>query len=162
MKELFISYAAYNKWANDLLLNECLKLTKTQQEQVIESSFKSLFATWLHMWDAESIWWQRLQKHEQILIPSKILSPTMQEIATGMINLNGQWEDFIHAMNENELKASFTYKNLKGMLFSNEVWKTVHHVMNHSTYHRGQIVTMLRQLGVTQIPQSDYIAFIRG
>ncbi|MFK5047672.1 DinB family protein, partial [Klebsiella pneumoniae] len=63
---------------------------------------------------------------------------------------------------ENELKASFTYKNLKGMLFSNEVWKTVHHVMNHSTYHRGQIVTMLRQLGVTQIPQSDYIAFIRG
>ena len=161
MKELFISYAAYNKWANELLLNACLNLTKAQNVHIIQSNFKILFATWLHMWDAESIWWQRLQGHEQILIPSKIFSPSMQEIANGMINQNGQWENFMHELNENKLKESFTYKNLKGILFSNEVWKTIHHVMNHSTYHRGQIVTMLRQLGVAQIPQTDYIAFVR-
>ena len=162
MRELFISYAAYNKWANEILLNECLKLTKEQQEQTIESSFKSIVATWLHMWDAESIWWQRLQRNVQIIIPSKTLSPSMQEVANGVTHQNKQWKIFLQEIDEEKLKENFNYKNLKGESFSNAVWKTVHHVFNHSTYHRGQIVTMLRQLGVQQIPQTDYIVFIRS
>jgi uncharacterized damage-inducible protein DinB len=68
MKELLQKIALYNMWAHELLLNTCLKLNEEEQQQAIASSFPGIYATWLHIWDAESIWWQRMKLHEQIVV----------------------------------------------------------------------------------------------
>ena len=61
----------------------------------------------------------------------------------------------------NELDRTLTYKNSKGIQFSSYS-ETILHCINHSTYHRGQIITMLRQLGQNNLLSTDYITYCRG
>lgn len=161
MREMLQKIALYNVWAHELLLNTCLKLSEAEQQQAITSSFLGIYATWLHIWDAESIWWQRMKLHEQIVVPSAAFNPTMTEIANGLLNQSKQWAEWIAAATEPQLQHVFAYQNTKREQFKQPVYEMIQHVMNHGTYHRGQIVTLLRQLGVEKIPQTDYIVFAR-
>lgn len=54
-----------------------------------------------------------------------------------------------------------SYKTLDGKEFKNTVEEVVTHCMNHGTYHRGQLITMLRQAGHTKVGSTDYIRFAR-
>ena len=74
MKELLIQLAAYNVWANQQLGNSMLRLPEEKLVVELPSSFKSIFKTVLHMWDAESIWWQRIKLAERIIVPSEVFT----------------------------------------------------------------------------------------
>lgn len=161
MKEVLQQYASYNLWANQILLKPVLALNETQQQQTVASSYGSLQATLLHMWDAESICWQRLKLQEQIIIPSVMQQPTVQEIANGLIDQSRQWEVWVKQSKENMLQHVFGYHNSKGAYFKNPIWQTVMHLFNHQTYHRGQIVTMLHHLEIKKIPNTDFIGWCR-
>ncbi len=161
MKEVLVSYAVYHNWANKQLFNIVLNLDEEKQRQDVMSSFPGLRATCLHMWDAESIWWQRMKLHEQIIVPSVTFDPTMQEIANALLQLNTQWIEWISAANDAQLQHVFAYHNSRKEYFKQPVWQMILHMLNHGTYHRGQIVTILRQVGVTKIPSTDYIAWSR-
>lgn len=161
MKQLLTSYTRFEKWANRQLMDVVLGLSITQQEQEIPSSFPSIRKTCLHMWDASAIWWQRLQKNETILIPSKQEYGAMWEITDGLLKQNDLWIQWIENAGEEELKKNLAYKTMKGDPFEQPVRDIILHLNNHGTYHRGQLVTMLRQVGVTQIPQTDFILYAR-
>jgi len=161
MKEILDRYASFNLWANERLLKLVLTLDENMQQQVVSSSFPGLYASFLHIWDTESAWWQRIKLQEHIVVPSKSFTPSMQEIANGLLNQSRQWKDWVSAANEAQLEHVFAYHNSKKEYFKNSVWKTLLHVFNHGTYHRGQIVTILHQVGVTKIPETDFIVFTR-
>lgn len=161
MKQLLISYSAYEIWANELLLDLTNQLSPEEQNREIVSSFPSVHKTFLHMWDASSAWWQRLQMHEHVVMPSLSFHPSMKDITNGLLQQNRQWHGFVVDASEEMLEASLPYKNIKGQSFIQPVQEIVLHLSNHATYHRGQIVTMLRQLGVDKIPQTDYVVFAR-
>ncbi|HCL04806.1 MAG TPA: hypothetical protein DHW64_02070 [Chitinophagaceae bacterium] len=162
MKQLLLSYAAYEIWANEQLLNLSIELSAEEQNRPIVSSFPSVHKTFLHMWDASSAWWQRLQMHEQVVMPSLSFHPNMKDIANGLLQQNRQWHAFVHEASDETLSAPMPYKNMKGEHFIQPVFEVVMHLTNHGTYHRGQVITLLRQLGVEKIPQTDYILFTRG
>ena len=162
MKQILNSYISYEVWANEQLLHLCVELTPETLNTPIVSSFPSVHKTFLHMWDASSIWWQRLQMHEQVVLPSVSFHPGMKEIANGLLHQNRQWQAFVNDASEAMLTSSLPYKNLKGEQFVQPVFEIIIHLSNHATYHRGQIVTQLRQLGVEKIPQTDYIVFTRN
>jgi uncharacterized damage-inducible protein DinB len=65
MKEILSQFAAYNTWANQKLFDVIVALPEEKQLRELPSSFKNLYATMLHMWDAESVWWQRLKLQER-------------------------------------------------------------------------------------------------
>ena len=155
-------YTQYNYWANELLLSVIEKeMNDEMLNKEIISSFPSLRKTVYHIWDAEFIWLKRLKGESLDDWPSKFFGGTFSE-AKEKILLNDQlFIDFVERLNDEKLSESFTYKNIEGKTFSNPIWESVHHCMNHSTYHRGQIVTMLRQLGITNIPSTDFISFCR-
>lgn len=161
MKQLLTSFARYERWANEKLLDISVALTEAQQQQEISSSFPSIQKTWLHLWDASSIWWQRLQRHEQVVVPSLSFHPSMKDIENGILHQNGQWIDWIEAATASQLEAILPYRNMKGEPYQQPVKEILLHLNNHGTYHRGQLVTMLRQVGVSVIPQTDYILFSR-
>jgi len=161
MKQLLQSYTAYEIWANEQLLNLCVALSPEEQNKPIVSSFPSVQKTFLHMWDAASVWWQRLQQHEQVVMPSLSFQPGMKDIANGLLQQNRQWLAFVESASEEILSASLPYTNIRGEYFSQPVYEIIMHLTNHGTYHRGQVVTQLRQLGVEKIPQIDYILFAR-
>ena len=161
MKELLRQFAAYNFWANQKLCEVILALPAEQQTREIPSSFNSIQKTLLHMWDAESIWWQRLKLQEVIIAPSTNFSGTTQDIVSGLQQQDRQWDEWINNANPMALDHVFSYYNLKKEHFKQPTFQVVMHVMNHNMYHRGQLVNMLRQLGVQKIPQTDYIVWSR-
>ncbi len=146
MKELLRRYAAYTIWANQKLFDCIRDLPEEQLDREIISSFSSIRKTMLHMWDAEAIWWQRLKLEERVL----------RSVRQSQI-----WRDWVDAATEAQLQHVFAYQNTKKEQFKQPVFEMLVHIANHGTYHRGQLVTMLRQLGVEKIPQTDIIVFFR-
>ena len=161
MKELLKQYASYNIWANQKLIELILSLTEEQQQKEIASSFSSLYKTLLHMWDSETAWWQRMKLHERIIIPSENFNGTTRDVVNGLINQSRQWEEWVRNASELSLSHVFQYQNSKKEQFKQPVYQMILHVFNHGTYHRGQLVTILRQLGVEKIPQTDFIVWSR-
>jgi uncharacterized damage-inducible protein DinB len=161
MKELILQLSGYHTWANQQLIDIILQLPGEKQTQTVASSFDSLLKTVIHLWDAESIWWQRLKLSERILIPSETFNGNFNEAANQLLQQNRQWTQWISNAQEHMFQHEFIYLNLKKEQFKQPVYQVLLHVFNHGTYHRGQLVTMLRQLGLEKIPQTDYIAWSR-
>lgn len=153
--------AAYNCWANQKILETILILPEEKQTQEIPSSFKSIMATVLHIWNAESIWWQRMKLFERIMPPAEHFNGTLQDAANGLMQQDQLWLDWINNASEIALEHVMQYQNSKKEQFKQPVYQVLIHVFNHSTYHRGQLVNMLRQLGMEKIPQTDYIVWSR-
>jgi uncharacterized damage-inducible protein DinB len=161
MKELLIQLAGYHYWANQQLTDVIQQLPEEKKSQMVPSSFNSLLKTALHMWDAESIWWQRIKLSERILVPSENFTGTFQEVANQLLLQNKQWIEWISNAQEHMFQHEFIYLNSKKEQFKQPVYQVLVHIFNHGTYHRGQLVTMLRELGVEKIPQTDYIVWTR-
>ncbi|MEI2738631.1 MAG: DinB family protein [Chitinophagaceae bacterium] len=162
MKELLKQYAAYNIWASQQILEVILTLQEEKQKAELPSSFNSLYKTILHMWDAESIWWQRMKLHERIIRPSQDFSGTMQDAATGLLNQSRRWEEWISNASELSIDHVFQYQTFSKQQFKQPTWQMLLHVFNHGTYHRGQLINMLRQLEVNKVPATDFVIWTRG
>lgn len=161
MKEILMQLAAYNIWANQCLLLTLEGLTEEEQTRKLASSYSSLFETVLHLWDAESVWWQRLKLQERIFIPSESFKGSLKEAASALLHQNQQWQEWIGTTQEHALQHVFSYQNSKKEQFKQPVFQMLIHVFNHGSYHRGQLVSLLRQVGVNKIPPTDFIVWSR-
>jgi uncharacterized damage-inducible protein DinB len=161
MKELLRQYAAYNAWANQKLFELILSLPEEMHTRELANSFPSLYKTILHMHDAESIWWQRLKMQERIIVPSETMKGKLEEVVSSLLNQSRQWEEWIGTASDLAIEHVCQYQNSKREHFKQPVYQMILQVLNHNSYHRGQLVTMLRQLNVEKIPQTDYIVWAR-
>ncbi|MBE4948632.1 DinB family protein [Chryseobacterium culicis] len=66
----------------------------------------------------------------------------------------------IDIINNLDWDTKIEYQNSKGTKFENTVFEMLFHAVNHSTYHRGQINTLLKQNGITPV-LTDYIFYKR-
>ena len=156
-----MQYASYSLWANGSLLSLIEKLTEEQQQAAVQSSFPGLYKTVLHLLDAESIWWQRMKLQERIERPSEHFAGNFPELSKRLLQQNKQWLEWVSGLNERGLQHEFIYFNSQKERFKQPVYEVLLHLFNHGTYHRGQLVTILRQLGVEKIPSTDFIAWSR-
>lgn len=161
MKELLKQMAAYHTWAHQQLLDFILSLPEEKQVAEVISSFPSLFKTIIHVWDSESVWWQRVRMHERILVPSQNFNGTTKDAANGLLQQAKQWEDWVNSSSESLITHVIQYQNSKKEVLKQPIFQVLVHVFNHGTYHRGQIVTMLRELGVEKIPATDFSLWCR-
>jgi len=161
MKILLTQLSAYHQWANQLLTERILQLPDELVQQKVPSSFPGLAATILHMWDAEAIWWQRMKLLEQITIPSKGFTGSTTELVKHLMSQSRQWHEWITNAHEHMFDHEFIYHNSKGEKFKQPIYQMLLHLFHHGTYHRGQLVTMMRQLELNNIPQTDFIVWSR-
>lgn len=161
MKELLLQYSAYHLWANGLLLQLINTLPEATHMAETKSSFPSLHQTVLHLWDAESIWWQRLKLQERIVPPSENFNGTTKEATLQLQQIDRQWYQWVNGAQEHVLQHVFQYQNTKRESFKQPVYQMLLHLFNHGTYHRGQMVDQLRQVGITKIPATDFIVWSR-
>ncbi len=162
MKEILEEYATYNLLANQKITQAILSMDESLHQQIVPSSFPNIYSTILHMWDAESIWWQRVKLHEHIVVPSTNFNPAMKEAVNGLLNQSTLWKDFLAGSSELRLRHVFEYKTRHKESMKQPLYRVIHQVFNHSTYHRGQLVTMMRVLGETKIPGTDFILLVKG
>ncbi len=159
MKELLQQYAAYNLWAHQTMFECIAQLSEEQISQEIISSYPSIFKTVLHLLDAESMWWQRLKLEENVVRPSDSFTGDFAELQKKLLQQSALYDQWVGNASEPQLQHVFAYRRNKEQ-FKMQVSNMLLHIFNHHSYHRGQLITMLRQLGITKIPSTDFSKFI--
>ncbi len=160
MKELLLQYARYNKWANARFVAVLQQLTDEQLDMEIKSSFPTIRKTVYHMWSAEDIWLQGLNLTEQPVWAESVFEGSIEEAIESWCNCSEGLLAFIEKQfNDNAFQHVMQYYNLKKQSVKLPVHVGLMQVLNHATYHRGQLVTMFRQTGVKKVPASDYYLF---
>jgi len=161
LKDSLENLTKYNLWANTKMFGFISAAGEVKADAIQNSSFPSIRKTLYHIWDAETIWYNRLHGKLFNLWPGKNYSGNLMEAGKLFLNMSENFVTFIKEKREDELGAQITYTNSEGKEFSNTISQVVMHCMNHSTFHRGQIVTMLRNTGFTNLSSTDYISFCR-
>jgi uncharacterized damage-inducible protein DinB len=158
-KNYFIQLAAYNIWANNMVHSWFDKITNEQWEQPVVSSFKSIAETALHIAGAETIWLERLNRvPEPVWLPF-VITTAKKDVQDAWIKSSGGLHSFIESFDEIKLQDTVSFKRPDGNTYELQHYQIFAHVFNHSTYHRGQLVTMLRQTGFTGVSSIDMSTF---
>lgn len=160
VKELLLQYARYNQWAHQRLLELINTLTTEQQHRTTPSSFNSLYKTVSHIWGAESIWFARLS-NGTAKAPGDPFNGSMKKIIDSLKEVDENWVNWIREKSDSQLSDKMHYVNTAGQEFYQPYDILLTHIFNHNTYHNGQLVTMLRALGVEKIPVTDFVAWSR-
>jgi len=161
IKHLF----AYTEWANDLALDAATKLSDENVRRDVGISHKSILGTLLHMAGAEWIWLERWNGRSPAR--DEAWSRWTTEACPNFDALNERWRDvidrraqFISGLDERRLGAELAFKLLSGDPNSMRLVDQMQHVVNHATMHRGQVVGMIRQLGI-EPPSTDLLFYLR-
>jgi uncharacterized damage-inducible protein DinB len=160
MKDLLLNYARYNLWANKRLCDFLAQAEEEKLNQEIVSSFASIRKTVFHVYGAQSLWLQRLGGVSPSVFPS-YETKSSSETLSALLETSQQLIDYVNSHTEEELQTEIDNKNVAGNKFRSKICDIIQHVVNHATYHRGQVITMLRQVGYTKLFDSDYIVFCR-
>ncbi|HVZ98112.1 MAG TPA: DinB family protein [Chitinophagaceae bacterium] len=159
-QQYFKELAAYNLWANAIVCGWLEQISDEQWSREIISSFNSIRETVLHIISAENAWLQRFKKQ-----PAEWLQSTYKGTKDEHIKLwkktSEEFKLFVDDFNENDLNTNLDFKRLNGEAFSMPYYQLFAHVVNHATYHRGQLVTMLRQAGFTKVGSTDLLGVYR-
>jgi uncharacterized damage-inducible protein DinB len=150
----------YDAWANRRTLDSCAALTPEQFTRHIESSFSSVRDTLAHIYGAEWLWLERWHGRVPTALPSASDFPDLQTLRARWTEFQRELSAFIDALTPAELQRVIKYKNTRGTPFEGPLEPMLVHVVNHGTYHRGQVVTLLRHLGAKPVA-TDLIAFHR-
>lgn len=146
----------HNYWARDRHLQACESLTGEQFLRPLGSSFPSIRDTLAHLVAAECFWLDSWR--------GRPLGPSMspEEFPTLAV-VNERWRkvecemwNYLAGLSEDALLRPITYMDPDGKTWTHVLWRMMMHLLHHQSYHRGQIATLLRQLGV-QPPDVDFL-----
>ncbi len=150
----------YNAWANRRMLEACAALTPEQFLQDMKSSFASVRDTLAHIYGAEFIWLERWNLRTPAKLPSAGDFPDFESIRNSLTEMDAALIGFAAGLTPEALIRNLDYKLLSGKAQSGPLAPMLQHLANHSTYHRGQVTTLLRQLGAKAV-STDLIAYHR-
>jgi uncharacterized damage-inducible protein DinB len=151
----------FNFWAKDRILGIVETLTPEQFTHDFHSSHGGVQGTLVHTMGAEEIWLMRWKGDSPASGRKPEDFPTVE-------SLSNRWEmaameilGFCHTLKKDrDLERMLSYYDFAGNSRSEPLGIAMQHLVNHSTYHRGQVVTMLRQLGVKPVA-TDLITYYR-
>jgi uncharacterized damage-inducible protein DinB len=156
-----IELYSYNNWANQKLFDFVNTLDLADFTRDMSNSFRSIRDTMVHIVSAEELWLSRWMGVEGRVLLDAGTFPDVKSI-------NDRWcihisniNNFVSSLTDDHLTKRISYKNLKGIEYSLQLWKQMLHTVNHSSQHRGQIVTMGRQLNL-QPPSLEVIYYYFG
>jgi len=141
----------YNAWANERALGAAGTLSPEQFLRDLGNSFPSVRDTLVHILGAEWIWLRRWQGESLSKGLPAADFPTVASLKDRFAALDRERRAFLDTMSEEHLARPFNYRDLAGNAHSLRLVDSLQHLVNHGTYHRGQITTMLRQLGAKPV-----------
>jgi len=158
---LLKDYVAFNVWANEQYIQWFKDQPDTVLEQPIVSSFPSVRLTLLHIYAAEDVWLHRLKGDVPTIFLANTFEGSNAVLMDSMLSNSADFRDFVQAQVDAFFEEAVAYKDLAGNAYSQPRAEMIQHCIQHSTFHRGQLLTIGRQLGLTQPPSTDYIRFTR-
>jgi uncharacterized damage-inducible protein DinB len=150
----------YNQWADGRMVEACSALTNEQFTRDLGSSFRSARDTLVHLYGAEWVWNERIEGRSPTSLVAGAGFPDLASVRAKLEEMDSYYIDYVTRLTPQDLERVIHYKSFAGEEFSNPLWQTLHQLTNHASYHRGQITTLLRQLGAKPVT-TDLIAFYR-
>ncbi|MGD1212508.1 MAG: DinB family protein [Candidatus Acidiferrales bacterium] len=150
----------FNAWANHRTLEACAALTPEQFTRDLGSSFRSLRDTFAHIYGAEWVWLERWHGRIPTALPSAADFPDFESVQRRLTDMDRNLVDYVASLTQDDIQRLVQFKTTAGGPQAQPLWQCLQHLANHSTYHRGQVATMLRQLGAKPIG-TDLIGFYR-
>jgi uncharacterized damage-inducible protein DinB len=151
----------YHYWARDRVLDAVATITPEQFICPMGNSFNSIRDTVAHICDAEGIWITRLrgEKPQRPQQPDRL--PDVDAARKEWGALEGEMREQLASLRPEAMERRVEYQDSRGDDQLNVLWQMLQHMVNHGTYHRGQITTMLRQLDAASPKSMDLIDFYR-
>lgn len=158
LRELF----EYNYWARDRQLEACATLSQEEFQRSLGNSFSSVRDTLAHLVGAEWVWLERWRGRSPQALPAAEEFAALAAIAALWLTVEQGMREYLAGLNEEELARPLTYVNFSRQTWTYPLWRALLHLMNHQTYHRGQVTMMLRQLGKHAAPVDLLVADDEG
>ena len=151
---------AFNAWATLRVFEAVAKLTTEQYTMDMKSSHKNIHGTLTHIVAAEKMWLSRFVGKPDARLMTSADLPTLPDVKAAWEKVGYESAKFLGGMTDKKLQDTFTMTTVRGETFTHVYWHALQHIVDHSTFHRGQIVSMMRQQGV-QPPSTGLIKFYR-
>jgi uncharacterized damage-inducible protein DinB len=151
----------YHYWARDRLLDALQPLTPEQLHRDLGSSFKSIHDTIVHTYAAEWAWHSRWQGTSPTALLPADNFPDLAAVRSAWAGHEAKMRVFVDGLGDEGIERVFEYTLLSGHSGATPFWQMLQHVVNHASYHRGQVTTMLRQIGAAPAKPMDMIAYYR-
>lgn len=151
----------YHYWARDRMLDAVGALTPEQFTRDLGNSFRSVRDTVAHIYGAEWIWYARWQGEAPAALPTPDTFPDVASVRQAWRDHEKRMRAYVDGLDDHGLERVNAYKLLSGQPGASVLWHMIQHVVNHATYHRGQVTTLLRQLGAAPPKSTDLITYYR-
>lgn len=148
----------YMLWADRLMLKAVREVKPEDLTRDAGISFGSLLGTMVHMLGSQRLWLSRFAGNPIERRPGLADFPDLPSWIQGWEETAAGVEAFLAALTDEQLAAEITWTDTAGPTRTLPLWQPVLHMVNHNTYHRGQVVSLMRQLGY-EPPHTDLIRF---
>ncbi len=142
---------AYNAWANARVLGAAESLPPEDLLRDLRNSFPSVRDTLAHILGAEWIWLRRWLGESPSALPHASDFPAVASLRVRFAALDQERQVFLRGLTEEQLNSPLHYRDTAGKPATLLLVQSFQHVVNHGTYHRGQVTTLLRQLGAKPV-----------
>ena len=148
----------YMLWADRLVLAAVRQVREEDLTRDAGVSFKSILGTLAHILGSERMWLSRFLGVSLDRVPSIQDFPDLMSWIMGWEETAAQLEAFLAGLTDEQLATPLTWTNTRGESHTHPLWHPVSHMVNHATYHRGQVISLLRQMGYA-VPATDLIVY---
>jgi uncharacterized damage-inducible protein DinB len=154
------SLFAYDSWASDLLLDAVKALPEEAIRRDLGTSHQSLLGTLVHVVAAEELWLSRWKGAPRSKLTGLEQIASLDALRAWWSKVRAERDAYIASLGEADLEREMEMPTTAGATYRHRYADMFRHLANHSTYHRGQVAAMLRQLG-EKPPSTDLIRFYR-
>ena len=149
----------YNKWANGIILNSVVPLRTEELTRHLGGSFPSLRDTLVHIMSAEWIWLRRWKGVSPRAMLEAAEFADIDAVRARWSEIETEQMAFVQEVTNESLHEIITYTNTRNQTWRYPLGQMMQHLVNHSTYHRGQITNFLRQLGAQPVA-TDFLIYL--
>lgn len=172
LKQNFELMASYNQWMNEKLYRAAEKFSQAELVEDRGAFFGSILGSLNHILVGDTIWLKRFASHpvhynsldslESLPVPSmltEILYEDFSELRKARVSMDEMIVNWSLEVEEGDYERALPYRSTKGLPFTKVMGALVQHFYNHQTHHRGQVTTLLSQIGI-DVGITDMLAII--
>lgn len=141
----------YTVWANHRAMRAAATLSTDDFKRDLGSSHGGVRGTLTHMMGAEWIWLERWKGVSPTRMIDEGEFPDIVALRDRWTLIEEHRDHWFRSLKDKALAETIPYRATQGGEFEAPLWQLIQHLANHSTYHRGQVITLLRLLGARTV-----------
>lgn len=155
LKTLVNKSVQYNNWVVNKYIDWLSTKSDEQLNQETISSFPTILKTLHHIWQTQEYWWSYISEKNDFEFTKTTEISSKEDVFNAIRNNSQMLADYVESLSEEDLEKNV---KIESQWFQCDFskYEYIQHAILHGTYHRGQIVTMGRNIGITDAPMTDF------